>query len=241
MTTRRGRCSTRTQYGRNVEHAECRPRDTSYSLFFFPPFDPWQQENVGKLARWIVELSRRIVEHCSVSLYNWTTIITRCPPIVFSRCSDRKWGGQLSQPSRGFINGSMSRQKIKVTCNFWMISNGTSDISLRAGHLFPTTNVYRIANVSCSEWIVWSIRRGEAIWGWGSPMVRLCKGEKKKKKKISGNTSTLGLVDRCYTATIGNNRLNQWYSNINEEIVRSRDFAVACSVNDSRATSSRTN
>lgn len=50
MTTRRGRCSTRTQYGRNVEHAECRPRDTSYS-FFFPRFDPWQQENVGKLAR----------------------------------------------------------------------------------------------------------------------------------------------------------------------------------------------
>lgn len=176
MTTRRGRCSTRTQYGRNVEHAECRPRDTSYSFFSFPLSihgnkKTWESLP-GELSNYREELSN-IVRWA----YNWTIIIiTRYPQfsVVAVTVNDEdSW-----YHGRGLSYGSMSRQN-KINVQFlndferykWYFI-GTFFLST-----FIALQIYTYIYISCSEW-VWSICRGEAIWRMSldevSSMVCLC-------------------------------------------------------------------
>lgn len=145
MTTRRGRCSTRTQYGRNVEHAECRPRDTSYSLFFFRSMATRKRGKACPVNRRIIEKNCRTLFGEPIQLDDDHYAM---PPIVFCRCSDRKWGGQLSHP-RMIYQWLDVAAKIKVTCNFWMISYGTSDISsdiFFRRSTFIVLQMYRVVN-----------------------------------------------------------------------------------------------
>ena len=157
MTTRRGRCSTRTQYGRNVEHAECRPRDTSHPFFFF-----W---SMATRKRGVARPVNHPVQHWSQWFHSSTRSSSRIlnSTVVERRLFVNEERRRSSGPGQG-LSMTRCRGQIRDTCNSWMVLNDSSDTS------YVTYSAERFLSTFCntfaSDRAVYTVNMSR----WGSSL-----------------------------------------------------------------------